>query len=505
MKVLFIYPNINTQVGFNFGLASISAVLKQHGHTTRLLNLNEKLHELPGDEEIKKYVQDYAPGLIGMSVVTPQYPTALRTAQLIKKNFPDIPIVIGGVHPTLVPGEVMKEKCFDYACTGEGEEAVLELATRIERGEDTSTSANIWARTNGKVIQNNVRSFIDLSKLPRKDYELFDLQHMIDKEDGWVRLMGSRGCPFKCSYCFNHKIVERYRSDLSTSEIGYIRRHNLKDVLDEIRYLLGAYQRIKTFIFDDDIFTFDKKFLREFCAEYPRLTKLPFVVNAHVRAFDEERAKLLKEGGCSIVKFGLESGSDRIRREVLRRPMSDEEIIRAFDAAHKYDLHTSAFVMIGLPYETKDDVMDTIKLLGKTRPGRFRWAIFYPFPGTDAYEMSLKGGYIDFEKLRQLENFTEASCLDFGPEHNLFISKLQKTFPWYVNAHAEDSVRDMYSSLSRLIEDMPAEEWETAKDSVIQVDKELSGHLNKAGCKHYSFRYNSFTAVRSDWENEKCK
>src|SRR3990167_654619 len=109
MKVLFIYPNVNAQVGFNYGLAFISAVLKKHGHTTRLLNLNEKLYKLPSDEEIVKYIRDYDPGLIGMSVVTPQYPTALRTARLIKKNFPDTPLIIGGVHPTLVPDEVMKE------------------------------------------------------------------------------------------------------------------------------------------------------------------------------------------------------------------------------------------------------------------------------------------------------------------------------------------------------------------------------------------------------------
>ena len=503
MKVLFIYPNVNAQVGFNYGLAFISAVLKKHGHSTKLLNLNEKLYKLPSDEEIVKYIRDYAPGLIGMSVVTPQYTTALRTARLIKKNFPDTPLIIGGVHPTLVPDEVMKEDCFDYACTGEGEEAVLELVTKKERGEDTSAILNIWSRTNGGIKQNSVRSFVDLSKLPMKDYELFDLQHMINKEDGWVRLMGSRGCPFRCSYCFNHKIVDRYKDDLSATDVGYVRRHCLEDVLGEIKYLLRTYRDIKTFIFDDDIFTFDKKFLRAFCTEYPKLTEVPFVVNGHVRAFDEERAKMLKEGGCSIIKFGLESGSERIRRDVLHRPMSNEEIVRAFEAAHKFGLHTSAFVMIGLPYETREDILATIELLSRIRPGRFRWAIFFPFPRTDAYEMSLKGGYINFEKMRELKNFTEASCLDFGPEHNLFISKLQKTFPWYVNTHSENSPGNIYSFLTRAVEDMPPDKWEETKDKILSVDRELSSCLNKAGCKHYSFRYNSFTAVRSDWGDGK--
>lgn len=504
MKVLFIYPNVHAQVGFNYGLAYISAMLKKHGHTTRLLNLNEKLYKIPTDEELKKLVEDFQPGLIGFSVVTPQYPLALRLARLIK-GFSNVPILLGGVHATMVPEEVLKQDCFDYACVGEGEEAVLELVSRLEKGEDTTDIANIWAKRGGKILENKVRPFVDLSRLPRKDYELFDLQEMIKKEDGWVRLMTSRGCPFRCSYCFNHRIVDRYREEtgLSTKELNYIRRHPVEDILAEIDHLLGTYQDVKMFIFDDDVFTLDKEYLRDFCTRYTRLTKTPLVVNAHVRAFDEERARVLKEAGCAIVKFGLESGSERIRRDVLHRPMSNQEIIEAFETAHKYGLHTSAFVMIGLPYETVEDVMATVELLGRIRPGRFRWAIFFPFPKTDAYEMSLRGGYLDFKKMQDLENFTEASCLDFGPEHNLFISKLQRTFPWYINTYSENSVAKIYSFLTKIVEEMPPESWQGFKEQVIDLDEELSTCLHKAHCLHYAFRYNTFTAVRSDWEHDK--
>ncbi len=505
MRVLFIYPNINSQVGFNFGLAFVSSVLKAHGHSTKLLNLNEKLDRLPADEEIRAFVEDFRPQLVGISAVTLQYRSAVKIARLIK-SFSDVPIILGGVHATLVPDEVLKEECFDYACVGEGEEAVLELAERLEKGQGTHSIANIWtrARYNGTVrlVTNNVRPFIDLAKLPKKDYSLFNMQKLIDTEDGWVRLMTSRGCPFRCTYCFNHKIVDRYRQETgkSSGELGYIRQHPLEEVFGEMDYLQRHYEGIKMFIFDDDIFTLDKNYLREFCKEYDNVTQLPFVVNAHVRAFDEERARMLKEAGCAIVKFGLESGSERIRREVLQRPMTNEEIERAFSLAHKYSLHTSAFVMIGLPYEEKKEVMETVDLIAKIKPGRFRWSIFFPFPRTEAYEMSLKGGYVDFEKMESLENFTEASCLNFGPEHNLFISKLKQTFHWFVNGYSSDAVARLYRTLAKTVEDMSADAWKDFTERVPDIDKELSALLKEAHCEHYSFRYNSFTAVKSDWE-----
>lgn len=498
MKVLFLYPNINTQVGFNYGLAFISAVLKQHGHTTKLLNINEKLGEIPTEEQVVQLVKDYNPDLIGFSSVTTQYMHTLRFARAIKSSC-NIPVLCGGVHATMVSEEVIREDCFDYACVGEGEEAILELVSRLENGEDTSSIPNIWAKKDGKIIKNNVRRFTDISKLPMKDYELFDLQRLIDVEDGWVRLMASRGCPYKCTYCFNHKMVERYKEETNSHRLNYLRRHDVDEVLSEIDYILNRYKNIKMFIFDDDLFTQDKQYLTEFCNEYPKHTSLPFVVNAHIRAFDEERAGALKQAGCAIVKFGLESGSERIRREILNRPMSNDDIIKAFQCAQKYDLHTSAFVMFGLPHETKDDILETIKLLGIIKPGRFRWSIFFPFPGTAAYEISINGNYIDLEKMKELSNFTDDTCLDFGPEHNLFISKLQKTFPWYVNMYRNGSEDGIYSGLVRLVEQQTPETWDNFKDCIPSLDQELSRFLSLASKEHYRFKYNSFTAVRSDW------
>ncbi len=501
MNILLIYPNINAQVGFNYGVSFISAALKQAGHKTRLLNLNEKLGDIPDDKEIIEEIKSFKPGLIGFSVVTPQYAYALKVAKLIKANY-DAPIVCGGIHATIVPEEVLSEECFDYACVGEGEFSMTELASCLEEGKETRNILGVWAKDNNAVVKNKLRPFVDIIKLPKKDYEIFDLQNMINVESGWVRLMASRGCPFRCTYCLNHQIVNLYKNEtgVEESKLNYTRRHNLDDVLAEIEFLLKNYEGITTFIFDDDIFTLDMEFLKGFCLNYPKISKLPFVINAHVKVFNEERAKLLEEAGCTIVKFGLESGSERIRRDILKRPMSNKEIADAFDIAHKHGFHTSAFLLMGLPHETREDLMDTIELLRRVKPGRFRWSLFFPFPKTTAYDISLKGGYINFDKMKKLTNFTDETCLDFGSEHNLYVDKLKKILPWYVNVNDDKHVTNIFSSLVEMIEPLNEDAWEEMKKLVSPLEKELSKCLSLANRDFYSTRYNSFTAVRSDWE-----
>jgi radical SAM superfamily enzyme YgiQ (UPF0313 family) len=253
-----------------------------------------------------------------------------------------------------------------------------------------------------------------IASLPFKDYEIFDFQRLIDAKDGWVGLTASRGCPFRCTYCLNHKIIDVYKESGHLPR-GYIRRHTVDQMISEIEYLLGRYSGIKMFIFDDDIFTFDKAWLREFTERYRSVTDTGFVCNAHARIFDDETARLLKGAGCRIVKFGLESGSDRIRRRVLSRYMTNKHIEDAFAVAHKHGLHTSAFVMLGLPHETIGDIRETVDLIAAIKPGRFRWSLFFPFVGTKAYNIALSSGQVDLKEMGRLDNFTDETCMRLAP------------------------------------------------------------------------------------------
>lgn len=496
MRILFVYPNLDCQVGFNYGLAYISALLKRHGHETRLLNVNEKLGFPLDLERIRRETEEFDPDLVGFSVVSPQYETARRIARSMK-NYCSAPLLCGGMHPTMAPEQTLEDECWDYVCVGEGEGPILDVVERLEEGRSVTDVPNIGYRENETCTRNPVRPFQDLHELPPKDFELFDFQRMIDAKNGWVGLMASRGCPFRCSYCFNHRMVDLYRRDtgLSGSDLNYIRRHPPDYVAREIEYLLDNYENIDTFIFDDDILTLDKDYLWELCERYQEATDVPFVCNAHVKFFDSERAEMLKEAGCRIVKFGLESGSERVRREVMNRRMSNEDIADAFRVAHDAGLETAAFVMFGLPSETMEELDETVDLLADIRPSRFRWSIFFPFPNTDAYDMSINGGFIDPDAMEDLSNFMEASCLDFGPKHNLRIRKLRRTIPWEVNVKA-GYAPEAYRGELQKAQDADAEEWKQMEDRMPDVDARISRSLLSERQTHYAIKYNEFMAVK---------
>ncbi|UCF90715.1 MAG: B12-binding domain-containing radical SAM protein [Desulfobacterales bacterium] len=346
-----------------------------------------------------------------------------------------------------------------------------------------------------------MRSLPELKKLPFKDYTIFDFQKIIDAKNGWVGLMASRGCPFACSYCFNHQVVKHYRRDLKCSfkELNYIRHFSVPQILDEIQYLLRNYRNIKMFIFDDDLFTFYKDYVKEFCRRYPQVSSLPFVVNAHVGFFDEDRARYLANANCQIVKFGVESGSHRIRQQIMRRHMTNEKIMAAIRTAKQFGLHTSVFLMIGLPDETREDVLATVQLMSQAQPGRYRWSFFYPFPDTEAYAIADKRGYIDPAKMQNLKNFTASSGLDFGAEHNLFLQKVGKIMPWLVNAYSDLEVADFYRRKVEEILALDEPAWKQLAPKIYAEDQRISENFVRQGLRHYAIKYNPFMGVISDY------
>jgi radical SAM superfamily enzyme YgiQ (UPF0313 family) len=500
MKVLFVYPNAGSQLGFNYGVAHLSAVLKEAGHETQCLQLCEDLAPLPTQEAFVAALREASPDVVGFSVVTTQWPYAERLARWAREAG-DFPICCGGIHATVATDEVLQSGAFDYVFVGECEDAFAEFVDRLARGEDVRDVRNLGYLRDNAVHLNPVRPLPDLQHLPPKDYDLFDFQHLVDAKRGWVGLMASRGCPFSCTYCFNHRLVHQYRADLNCSfrDLNYIRHFDVGVIIDEIRNLLSRYRGIRMFIFDDDLFTFDRDYVVEFCKAYRELTDLPFVVNAHVGFFDEDRAKALADANCRIVKLGLESGSPRVRNQIMNRHMTNDAIVQALATIERFGMHSSVFVMLGLPHERREDLMQTVELLGLAKPGRFRWTFFYPFPGTRAHEITLEGGFVDERRMSELTNFTDASCLEFGPEQNLLLRKLGRILPWFVNAASDFECRQTYAR--RVEEILPMDEaaWNAVADDLRQEDQRLSKRMVDRGLRHYAIKYNPFMGVISDY------
>jgi len=138
-------------------------------------------------------------------------------------------------------------------------------------------------------------------------------------------------------------------------------------------------------------------------------------------------------------------------------------------------------------------------LMARAKPGRYRWSFFFPFPGTKAYELSAEGNYIDYEKMALMENFTDDTCLNFGTDHNLFLKKVGRIMPWFVNAYSDLPVADFYRKKVDEILELDAGAWEQRAGQIEEEDRKISEEFVAQGLSHYAIKYNRFMGVISDY------
>ncbi len=509
MKIMIIYPNLNAEEGFNHGVACLSGALKAAGHDVRLINLNEHLYTVPSLDQITQMVREYNPGLIAFSVQTMQYPYARQISQAIKKALPDLPQIAGGVHATLCLSELVAEGYWDLIGFGECDQTFPELVNRLQAGQNIDDLNNLAIKQpDGSYKVNPLAAYPKLTDLPPEDYEIFDLDHLLPRKNGWMSLLTSRGCPYRCSYCFNYELSGLYAQQ-GHPRRDYLRRYPVDRVIREITQLKNAHSAIEMIIFDDDLFTLDSEWVVQFAQAYndAKLT-IPFVVNAHVQSLNETCASALAQTPCKIVKFGVESGSDSLRRNFLKRYMTNDQIADAFALCRRHNLHSSAFLMVGMPGETREQMFETIDLMVRVRPGRMRWSLFYPFPGTLSYKFAEEGNFIDHDRLKKLDNYFVTTALKFDPETELFLMKLQRVFHWYVNARIDWPAAKIYQAELDKIQSISADQWAAMRNQILEHDRKLSDQLLEQGVDHYSIRYTEVMAVDSDYvrqENPKYR
>lgn len=415
MKVLFINPVTPPElfpVKMSMGVAGLSAVLKEKGHATSLV-----CPHVFSEEKISDKINEFKPDLIAVSSVTDQIKLAEKIISFINDKH-KLPIILGGNHATVAPEESININGLFGICIGEGDYALLDLVEALEQKKDYSKIENFWFRINDQIIKNPLRSLVqDLDSLPFPDRSIFD--GIIDTKDE-LEFMGSRGCPYQCSYCINRTLMNVYK------DCGkYVRFRSVDNILKEIKEALKKYKTSKI-LFHDDTFTLDKKWLREFTAKYPKEIGMPYVANGRVETMDEEVVKMLKDSDCAEIKIGVEVGNEKLRKKILNRHMTNEQIINVFSLCKKYGLPATSFNMVGLPYETEENIRETITLNKKIKPLRMGVSVFRPYPGTEIYELCKKKGWISGREI--VSYFEDISILDMPQLSNSKITYHYKIF-----------------------------------------------------------------------------
>ncbi len=402
MHVLFLYlvpPTRFIPRGFSHGIGSLSAMLKQHGHTADLLYVDALR-----PKALARKVSA-APGLIAVSATTDQFDLAREVIGFLSSRCA-IPIVLGGVHATVAPEEAVSTPGVLGICRGEGEEALLELVTALERHEDFHEVRNFWFRHDGTIVKNDVRPLItDLNALPFPDRTVFDYQAVLNGNyDDGAEFMVGRGCPFQCAFCINPALQSLYRG-----KGRFVRYRSVEHVIAEITQVVGTYYGIRKLTFQDDILGLDRAWLASFADEYARAVRIPFRCNLRADHIDDETLGLLKHAGCAEIWVGVECGNDDLRNRVLQKHVSTEQIFAAFDLMRKHGIRSKAYNMIGLPGETPAQVEETLRLNARVRPDIKNVTIFRPYPGTALHDQCRERGWISG---RKVAGYWEESILD---------------------------------------------------------------------------------------------
>jgi len=391
MQIFFIYPFPPPELQptcFGQGIGYVSAVLKREGHKTRGIII----HRLER-EKIEEELSRFRPDLIAISTTYDQFPLTKEICSFLAE-IEAPPVVIGGIHATTCPEECLALENVIGVCRGEGEEAMAEFVSHLEKKEDYLGTKNFWFRHQGKTIKNPLRPLIkDLNALPFPDRELIDFQRLVDTQRE-AQFMAGRGCPYFCTYCVNHYLIKEYKGLGS-----FVRLRDVENLIAEIEKVVARYPGIERIGFDDDIFIMNRSWLSQFAEEYPKRVGLPFWCNARVNLVDKEIVALLKKAGCFQVKMGVESGNSRIRNDILKRRIKDEEIIRAFELVRGAGIECWSFNMIGLPYETEETILDTIRLNRRIKPDRICLSMFQPYPETESYYLAKREGWISGERV----------------------------------------------------------------------------------------------------------
>ena len=398
MKVVFVALGQE-----QLGISILSAVLRRAGVETSLVFDPALFHdryyfEIPvlrdlfnRDEDTVARVVAEKPDLLAFSVLTMTYGWAVDIATRVKQQL-DVPVIFGGVHPSAVPEVCLAEAAVDYVCVGEGEEAIVQLCEALAAGLDAGQRPaqpipNLrWRGEDGHIVRGPAAGFVqDLDSLPFWDKELWE--HDVPIGTSYLT-MTSRGCPYRCTFCFNNFFAKLPGPGPTRGK--YVRQRSIEKCMQELVEAKRRYN-IEFVDFEDDVFTLDKDWMRTFLAEYKREIGVPFACLVHPRFMDTEMARWLADAGCDRIEMGIQTVDEEYKRKLLRFE-KDDALRRALEAMSSAGLKMKLDHILGFPGEPLAAQAQAWELYKRYRPTRVNTYWLSYLPGTDMTREAFEAG-----------------------------------------------------------------------------------------------------------------
>ena len=353
---------INLHGEISIRAAYLHAFMAQNGFDVHTIHFRRFIlnSRRPNDKELgalKKAVESLKPNVIMMSVTSSDFWDAALITKMFKNNINKYGIIWGGPHPTIDP-----ERCLEHVnvvCRGEGEGAILDYLNCLKDGKDVSKIKNLWVKKGEKIVKNEFRPLIeDIDSLPFPDFsdenKLFILGGGIFRKSPLpyrtyeYHTSFSRGCPFSCTYCINSYYNKEFNHK-------YYRKRSVKNVMDELLGVMKQFPKLEAMSFWDDVFMTDLEWLRDFAREYKKHVNLPFFAYGHAALITEEKMKLMKDANVNFFDIGVQSGSERLRKEVFKRIDSNKQIMNAAMIVKKLRIPIG-YDFIFSEFETEEDL-----------------------------------------------------------------------------------------------------------------------------------------------------
>lgn len=414
-KIVFVVVGVES-----LAVEFLSSYLKSCGHDVDLVfdprlfdSEAVRFPKLAGFLDIKKElareIVAKKPDIVGFSVFTFNYQRCLSLAREVKKLNRKTPVIFGGIHPTSVPGVVIKEKCIDMICVGEGEYALEELLGSMSKEKEIKTDIkNIWFKKGRRIIKNPCRPLIDdLDKMPYPDKELFYRVYPQYVTDDYFAL-SSRGCPFACTYCGNN-VLRRVYKGLGAP----VRRRSPENICDEL-FLMKQTYHPRQITFADDVFVQDLGWIKEFTRDYKKRINLPYVMITHPRFVNYQIAKQLAESGCFLLMFGLQSASEKTRFTILKRFETNKEIEKAAQACHHAGLNFAIDHIFNIPTEGLREYEEALVFYNKLRPTIINAYWLQYFPKTEIINTAIREGIIKRSMVKEINEGKTSTSLVVG-------------------------------------------------------------------------------------------